>query len=81
MPVMTKRAAQAAETKKRIIREMKKLIRKKGFENTSVKEISEKAGITVGTFYYYFPSKEDLLVEFLPKAKHMEKIKKHKDNI
>ena len=54
---LTNRAKQALKTRKRIIRSMKKLVKKKGFENTSVKEISEDAGITVGTFYHYFSSK------------------------
>ncbi len=33
----------------------------KGYENTSVDEIIAEAGIAKGTYYYYFPSKEDTL--------------------
>lgn len=37
----------------------------KGYENTSVDEIIEEAGIAKGTFYYYFESKELLLEEVI----------------
>ncbi|SDB28772.1 TetR/AcrR family transcriptional regulator [Eubacterium oxidoreducens] len=62
------RAQQAEETKKRIIKQGKKLIIKNGYEKISVDEISKAADVTVGTFYYYFKSKFDLIMEFLPKV-------------
>ena len=37
----------------------------KGYENTSVDEIIEKAGIAKGTFYYHFKSKEQMLEEVI----------------
>ena len=36
-----------------------------GYENTSVDEIIEKAGIAKGTYYYYFESKEQMLEEVI----------------
>jgi len=36
-----------------------------GYENTSVDEIIEEAGIAKGTFYYYFETKEQLLEEVI----------------
>jgi TetR/AcrR family transcriptional repressor of nem operon len=36
------------------------LIREKGFRSTSIADVLERAGIQKGSFYYYFPSKEDL---------------------
>lgn len=36
-----------------------------GYENTSVDAIIEEAGIAKGTFYYYFPSKEQLLEDVI----------------
>ena len=35
----------------------------KGYHNTTVKDIVEQAGASVGTFYFYFRSKEDLFRE------------------
>jgi len=37
----------------------------KGYENTSVDEIIEAAGIAKGTYYYYFQSKEQMLEEVI----------------
>lgn len=38
---------------------------RRGYENTSVDEIIAKAQIAKGTFYYYFPSKEQLLEDVI----------------
>ena len=72
---LTSRALQAKETKKRIISSGKKLIQSEGFDHVSVNEISKNAGITVGTFYYYFNSKDELLYEMMPKMKDYFKSK------
>lgn len=37
----------------------------RGYENTSVEEIIEKAKIAKGTYYYYFPSKEQMLEDVI----------------
>ena len=37
----------------------------RGYENTSVDEIIDKAQIAKGTYYYYFPSKEQMLEEVI----------------
>lgn len=65
---LTNRAKQAIATKKKIITCGKRLILSKGFDNITVDAISKAANITVGTFYYYFKSKDDLLFELMPKV-------------
>ena len=45
----------------------KHLFSTKGFKKTNIKEIAENAGIGVGTFYNYFASKEQLLIEIYKK--------------
>lgn len=40
-----------------------KLFEQKGFSETSIQDIANSIGITKGTFYYYYASKENLLME------------------
>ncbi|MBP5298341.1 MAG: TetR/AcrR family transcriptional regulator [Lachnospiraceae bacterium] len=42
-----------------------KMFLSKGYENTSVDDIIAEAGIAKGTYYYYFPSKEQTLEEVI----------------
>lgn len=49
--------------KEKIIEESIKLFEKKGFTQTSIQDIVESQGVTKGTFYYYFQSKEQLLMD------------------
>lgn len=39
------------------------LFEKKGFSQTSIQDIVNELNVTKGTFYYYFPSKEKLLMD------------------
>jgi len=56
------KSRKSEETKKRIIECAQRLFQQKGFEATSVREITEAAGCAKGTFYLYFETKTDLLV-------------------
>lgn len=47
--------------KQRIMEAGIKLIDENGFKSTSINDIVEAIGVTKGTFYYYFASKEELL--------------------
>ncbi len=52
----------------------KELFSSKGFKDTNVSDITKMAGIAVGTFYSYYPSKEKLFLEIY--MKENEKLKK-----
>jgi AcrR family transcriptional regulator len=39
------------------------LFSEKGYESTSIEDVTEKADVSKGTFYYHFESKEALVVE------------------
>ncbi len=41
----------------------KELFSEKGFKNTGVSAITKKAGMAVGTFYLYYPSKDKLFLD------------------
>ena len=46
-----------------------RMICEEGIENVGVREIAEAAGVTTGTFYYYFTSKEDLIWNYAGERK------------
>lgn len=46
----------------RIIRAAARLFREKGFRATTVRELAEAAGMQSGSLFYFFPSKQDILL-------------------
>lgn len=50
------------DKKQGIIREGLKILYRKGYNGTGVKEITDAAGIPKGSFYNYFKSKEDFAI-------------------
>ena len=65
---LTSRQIQAAQTKEKIYKTAFALMGKKGFNNISIEDISKKAGVSVGAFYYYYKSKNDILYEVYSRA-------------
>ncbi len=65
---LTKRQEKAIETKNRIYAAAIELMDRKGFEKITIADISKKAGVSVGAFYHYFKSKNDILAEIFRKA-------------
>lgn len=66
----TSRDLKAIETKNRIYECALQLIEEKGFDRVSISEIASAAGVSVGLFYYYFPSKKAVLNEIYKRADH-----------
>jgi len=60
---MNRKMKKSEATKQRIMASALKLIQKKGFAATSVREIVADAGCAKGTFYLYFETKMELLKE------------------
>lgn len=58
---LSRRERKKEETRERIFRAAVELFRVKGFEATTVDEITEKADVGKGTFFNYFPRKEAVL--------------------
>lgn len=59
------REQKKSERRERIFSAAVDLFNKKGFSNTSMQDIAEKASLAVGTLYNYFPSKNDLLLDIM----------------
>ena len=61
---MSLREKKKIETKNKIFEVSGRLFKEKGFENTTIDEVTKEAGIAKGTFFNYFPTKEALLLYF-----------------
>ncbi|RHW35008.1 TetR/AcrR family transcriptional regulator [Lysinibacillus yapensis] len=57
------------ERKRQLIEITLELFATKGYENTKISEIVSKAGVSQGTFYWYFESKESICLEVLEEGK------------
>ncbi|MDB5083429.1 MAG: transcriptional regulator, TetR family [Bacilli bacterium] len=64
---LTKRKEQSIQTKQNIYDVALELMKNKSFKDVTIDEISKKAGVSVGSFYYYFSSKEDIYTSLLQK--------------
>jgi len=60
-----------SDTRKRIVDAARDLFLRQGFEATSVAQILEAARARSGSFYYFFDSKDDLLVAVLESYKEL----------
>jgi len=56
----TKRERQKEERRKQILAAALKVFTEKGFHAANVSEVAAEAGVSQGTIYWYFDSKEDL---------------------
>ncbi|MDL2234792.1 TetR/AcrR family transcriptional regulator [Christensenellaceae bacterium OttesenSCG-928-L17] len=50
-------------TKKLILDAALDIVRKRGFRTMSIRDICKKAGVSIGAFYHYYPSRDALLNE------------------
>ena len=60
--------ARETEKKTEIRKNAIKLFQDKGYDNVTVVDIASSAGISKNTFYYYFTSKEDLIMDLFKPA-------------
>lgn len=57
-----RRERQKQERERRILSAARRLFDRKGYANTSMEEVADRAGLAVGTLYNYFSSKDQLLL-------------------
>lgn len=62
------RKAQAEATKNKIYNTAIKMMENKGYNSMKIEDICSKAGVSVGSFYNYFKSKNDILIEIYKRA-------------
>ncbi|MFZ3167907.1 MAG: TetR/AcrR family transcriptional regulator [Candidatus Methanoperedens sp.] len=68
---MSLRDEKKIETKNNIFEVAGRLFKEKGYDNTTVDEITKEAGIGKGTFFNYFPTKEALLQDFVKQKEEL----------
>ena len=54
----------AEETRARILDTALRLFRERGFDATTMRDVAAEAGVATGAAYYYYRSKEDLVLAF-----------------
>ena len=62
---LSKQQLKSKETKERIFKAAKAILQKNGYENLSIKNICEEAGVSNGSFYHHFKTKDDLLSYYI----------------
>jgi AcrR family transcriptional regulator len=61
---MKSRREQSERSRSRILAVSLELFRKRGFERTTMRDIAKAAGTSLGAAYYYFPSKDAIVLSY-----------------
>jgi AcrR family transcriptional regulator len=59
----------AADTREKILEAALELFRERGFQEATMREIASRAGVATGLAYYYFASKDAIVLAFYQRAK------------
>src|ERR1700726_4205344 len=59
-----KATPKAEETGLKILDAALALFRQEGFDNATMRDIAGKAGVATGAAYYYYPSKDAIVMDF-----------------
>lgn len=62
---LTKQQQKSMETKRKIFHAAKTILQESGYESLSIKNICEQAGVSNGSFYHHFKTKDDLLSYYI----------------
>lgn len=62
---LSRQQQKSMETKAKIFSAAKHILQKKGYEQLSIKNICEEAGVSNGSFYHHFKTKDDLLSYYI----------------
>ncbi|MCI7180294.1 MAG: TetR/AcrR family transcriptional regulator [Schaedlerella sp.] len=62
---LSRQQKKSKDTKERIFQAAKRILKKKGYEELSIKNICEEAGVSNGSFYHHFKTKDDLLSYYI----------------
>lgn len=77
------RTAKALRTRQQLMEAALELFQQQGFDNTTMRQIAERAGFAVGAAYYYFRTKEELVLAFYAESQqaaeehHQDSLEEH----
>src|SRR2546423_6389294 len=63
--MLNEHSTRAADTRAKILQAAFTVLSRQGYENSSIKEIAEQAGVAQGLVHYYFKSKQQLVLAVL----------------
>ena len=62
---LSKQQLKSRETRAKIFQAAKRILQKQGYEQLSIKNICEEAGVSNGSFYHHFKTKDDILSYYI----------------
>lgn len=62
---ISRQQQKSRETREKIFQAAKRILQKEGYEALSIKNICEEAGVSNGSFYHHFKTKDDLLSYYI----------------
>ena len=69
---LSRQQRKSQETREKIFQAAKKNKKKKGYAELSIKNICEEAGVSNGSFYHHFKTKDDLLSYYIEEQPSMD---------
>jgi AcrR family transcriptional regulator len=60
--------SKSEETAARILDSALELFRQEGFDSATMRDIAQKAGVATGAAYYYYPSKDAIVMDFYQRS-------------
>jgi AcrR family transcriptional regulator len=73
---MFKKATKGETTRQQILDTALRLFRERGFDEATMRDIASEAGVSLGNAYYYFPSKEAIVLAYydLVQTEHARRV-------
>jgi AcrR family transcriptional regulator len=72
---ITQKSAKAQKTKEAILKAALEQFAKKGYGRATMRDIAKQAGVSVGNAYYYFQSKEEMILEVFVRSQRDAEIR------
>ena len=69
---ISRQQQKSRETKEKIFKAAKRILQKGGYEELSIKNICEEAGVSNGSFYHHFKTKDDHLSYYIEDQPQIE---------